>query len=344
MRIRYIARKFKPETVVVIDQANAICEEYAQSGLSLTLRQLYYQFVARDLLPNTQQSYDRLGSIISDARLAGEFDWDYIVDRTRNLEQRPTWSSPQDLIEQAAKQYLTDTWAPQKKRVEVWIEKDAAIGVIERICNLNNVPFFSCRGYTSSSEMWNAATRIGEYLRNGEQTLILHIGDHDPSGLDMTRDIEERLRLFIHRDWVNEFYGGTALGEALTRGQIRQSMRNTMRTKGSKIADNEMPWEVRRIALTIEQIERYSPPPNYAKTTDSRFVAYQAETGLDESWELDALDPFVMEELIQDEIDAFKDADALAKAERQMEVERKVLVAVKDNWETIKTVHGGSAA
>lgn len=333
MRIRYVNKNFRTDTMAIIEAANAICQTY--SG-SLTLRQLYYQFVARDLLPNEQKSYDRLQSIISDARLAGEFDWDYIIDRTRNLVDLPTWESPAKLLEAAAKQYRADLWAPQKRRVEVWIEKDAAIGTIERVCQLNNVPYFSCRGYTSASEMWSAATRVGEYLRNGEQTLILHIGDHDPSGLDMTRDIEDRLRMFIHQDWANDMLG---FGSH-TRGVIKKSMREAMREKGSTIEDHQTPWEVRRIALTLDQIEQYNPPPNPAKTTDARFLAYQEATGLDESWELDALDPFVMENLIQDEIDRFRDDGALGTAERKQEQDRLVLTNISNRWDDVRAAYG----
>jgi hypothetical protein len=340
MRIRYIDKKFQPATVEVIEQATAICEEYATSGFSLTLRQLYYQFVARDLLQNNQKSYDRLGSIISDARLAGQFDWDFIVDRTRNLADLSHWASPAALVKSAAKQYRTDIWAPQKKRVEVWIEKDAAIGVIERVCQDNDVPYFSCRGYTSSSEMWSAATRIGGYLRNGEQTTILHIGDHDPSGLDMTRDIQDRLRLFIHQDWAGEFMGSGAH----TRGGIKRSMRDSMRINGSAIEDHEDPWSVKRIALTYGQIQQYSPPPNYAKQSDSRFEQYQADTGLDESWELDALDPFVMEQLILTEIDAVRVEEKYDEALLAQELDRSVLTAVSANWDAIKTQYSDSPA
>ena len=205
------------------------------------------------------------------------------------------------------------------------------------MCNDNHIPYFSCRGYVSQSEMWAAGTRIGEYLRNGERVRILHIGDHDPSGLDMTRDIGKRLHMFVHQDWANEFMLGRS--GSLTRGAIRQSMREHMRDAGSTITEDELPWEIRRIALTIEQVEQYDPPPNFAKTSDARFQRYQEETGLDESWELDALDPEVMEELIQDEVDAFKDHDAFNKAEFQQEKDRKVLLAIKENWEAIKAVH-----
>lgn len=340
MRITYTKHTFKASSLEVIDQANAICSEYAASGLSLTLRQLYYQFVARDLVANTQRSYDRIGAIVSKARLAGMFDWDYIVDRTRSLAKQSTWGSPEALIKDAAQAYLTDTWAPQKRRMEVWIEKDAAIGVIERVCTLNNVPYFSCRGYTSSSEMWEAGTRIGEYLRNGEQTVILHIGDHDPSGLDMSRDIEDRLRLFIHQDWVNEF----PVARPISRGTIRAGMRERMREQGGDIGDDQLPWEIRRIALTYDQVLEYAPPPNFAKESDSRFAKYQEQTGLDESWELDALDPFVMEELIQDQIDAFRVDEAYAKAAKAQEEDRKVLLAVRDNWSKIKSVHAPKEA
>jgi hypothetical protein len=351
MRIRYVTKKFRASTLAVVEQANAICEPYAAGGLSLTLRQLYYQFVSRGFLDqsgwyvdpvegtNNKRNYDRLKGIISDARMAGLFDWDYIIDRTRNLASNPHWKSPAELVAVAAEQYRTDLWAPQKRRVEVWIEKDAAIGVIERVCTLNDVPYFSCRGYTSASEMWSAATRIGEYLRNGEQTLILHIGDHDPSGLDMTRDIKDRLRLFITRDWVNQY--GLPYGN--TRGFIRQHQRDFMREAGSAIGDSEAPWQVRRIALTIDQIEQYEPPPNYAKQSDIRYQAYVEETGLTESWELDALDPAVMEQLIQDEIEAFRDDEALAQAELAQERDRQVLTNISNRWDDVRESYGSAS-
>lgn len=339
MQIKYASKNFKAERLQLIENANVICEGYAARGLSVTLRQLYYRFVARNLLANEDRNYNRLGEAISEARLAGMFDWDYIIDRTRNVQKRPDWNSPEDLIDQAAEQYLTDLWAPQKKRIEVWIEKDAAIGVIEAVSRSNHVPYFSCRGYVSQSEMWSAGTRIGEYLRNGEQVRILHIGDHDPSGLDMTRDITDRLRTFIQQDWVNEFGWGLTAPSERNRGVLRANMRDHMREMGCQITDDELPWEVRRIALTYDQILEYAPPPNPAKTTDARFERYFDETGLDESWELDALDPIVMEELIQDAIDEFKDQDAYDAAEAKQERERTVLKAVKDNWPAIKAAH-----
>jgi hypothetical protein len=98
-----------------------------------------------------------------------------------------------------ASQFRIDKWAGQKYRVEVWIEKDALVGVIEGVCEELDVPFFSCRGYTSQSEMWGAAMRMARFTKGKQIPVVLHLGDHDPSGIDMTRDIQDRLRLFSGR-------------------------------------------------------------------------------------------------------------------------------------------------
>jgi hypothetical protein len=77
------------------------------------------------------------------------------------------------------------------------IEKDALVGVIEDVCRQWDVPYFSCRGYASQSEMWGAGQRLLERIRSGRKVQVIHLGDHDPSGLDMSRDIRERLATFI---------------------------------------------------------------------------------------------------------------------------------------------------
>src|SRR5262245_37159888 len=129
-RIKYREKRFSAPRLAVIAQANAICAEYAAQGYDLTLRQLYYQFVARGLIANRQTEYKRLGDIIDEARMAGLLDWDYIVDRTRYLRTQNTWEHPSDIISASASQFRIDKWEHQPYRIEVWIEKDALVGVI----------------------------------------------------------------------------------------------------------------------------------------------------------------------------------------------------------------------
>lgn len=308
-KICYQQKKFNVEHTIIIQQANTIIAEYEELGYSLTLRQVYYQFVRRNWFPatwqdpatgstNNERSYKKLGSIINDARLAGLIDWDAIEDRTRNLKALAHWETPADIIDTVSKQFRVDIWKDQPRYVEVWVEKDALLGVVERACNKWDVPYFSCRGYTSQSEMWGAAMRLVNHAQDAQTTSIIHLGDHDPSGKDMTRDVIERLQMFM------EHHGQDAV-------------------------------EVSRIALNMDQIEKYNPPPNPAKITDSRADAYIAEFG-NESWELDALEPQVIEALIEAQIEEFiEDKDAF-EARRELITEGRILLSkTSHQWDAV---------
>ena len=292
-KILYVKRSFSESSLELINHANTIIDEYEAQGFDLTLRQLYYQMVARDIIPNKDKEYKRLGSIINDARLAGMIDWERITDLTREVRGLNHWESPEAIIAAVAEQYRIDKWADQPHRVEVWVEKDALRNVVERACNELDVPYFVCRGYTSQSEMWSAAQRLIEYRDNDQPPVIFHLGDHDPSGIDMTRDIRDRLAIF-----------------------------------GLEI-------DIRRIALNMPQIEQYSPPPNPAKVTDSRFNAYMRKYG-DESWELDALSPEALAKLIQKSIRSVMDKatwkeSVSSESDQKLELER-----TSERWDEVR--------
>lgn len=265
-RICYVSKRFRSDTLDRIRQVNAIIAEYTAQGYKLTLRQAYYQMVARDLIPNTQRSYKQLGDVINDGRLAGLIDWDAIEDRTRNMQSNTHWDSPGQIVRACASQFRYDTWEGQPYYVECFVEKSALEGILEGVCTELDVAYTACRGYMSQSEMWAAAQRLIAKEDEGKETVIFHLGDHDPSGIDMTRDIQDRLRLF------------------------------------GSMAD------VRRIALNMDQIDEYNPPPNPAKATDARFQSYCDQFG-DESWELDALEPRVIVDLIRDHVEDLCDMD-----------------------------------
>lgn len=303
MKEAFITKSFKSKSWNIINAANAIIKQYESQGFTLTLRQLYYQFVARDLFEdkytwtgsryvkdyvngtiNAQPNYDNLGAIISDAREAGLIDWDGIEDRTRFLQGHRTYKNPADAIEDIARRYRIDMWSNQETRIEAWIEKDALAGVIQPVCNTWDINFFACKGYVSQSELYAAGKRIeSRYQLHGQQTIMLHLGDHDPSGMDMTRDNEERL---------------------------------------SRFAGFEV--EVRRIALNMDQVQLYDPPPNPAKLTDCRATKYIEEYG-NESWELDALEPSVIAKLIEEQVYEIFDADRWNERVAQFEMDQEAL-------------------
>lgn len=313
MKRQYETWNPRGDSRAIVEQAEAICDEMTRQGYTLTLRQLYYQFVRRALIPNNQQSYNRLGAIVNRARMAGLLDWWHIEDRGRALMGTSHWDSPADIINSVAGGYRIDKWSDQPRRVEVWVEKEALAGVIGRTAAREDCPYFACKGYTSQSAMWEAGQRIARHLRNGQAVTILHLGDHDPSGIDMTRDIMDRLRLFVESD-----------------------VPNAVLWRVEDATDGE-PLEVRRIALNMPQVLQYNPPPNPAKMTDSRVEEYLALHG-DESWELDALEPATLDALITEHIEGVRDDDLWQARVEQEREERQLLAATRDRWDELVQV------
>jgi hypothetical protein len=298
----FIPWKPHAATLVVVEQANSIIEEYQAQGFVLTLRQLYYQFVARKQLENRFSEYKRLGTIVRNARDGGLIDWDAIEDRTREVNTHSAWNSPADIIRSAAGAYQVDLWEDQRYRPEVWIEKDALLGVIEGVCNEYRVPYFAHRGNNSQTLQHQAGKRFAEYLDQGLIPVVLHLADHDPNGIDMTRDNFERLALYARQE-----------------------------------------VEVRRIALNMNQVRRYNPPPNFVKESDTRTAAYKRQFATSECWELDALDPPVIAGLIRRELERLIEPQAWRKAPAREKRERKLIETAAINWTKVEKLLLGKA-
>lgn len=295
MKIAYVKQRFVAKSQKLIALINEIIDEYTGKGFRLSLRQLWYQFVARGHLPNEKPAYRRLENVLKNGRLAGLIDWDAIEDRGRNVQTSTSWSRPNEIIGASEGAYQIDLWAKQEHRVEVWIEKETLLGVICGVCERLRLPYFACEGFNSTSEMWDSGhNRIRGYLDQGQIPIILHLGDHDPSGLDMTRDIRERLTLFA--------------------GQ---------------------PVEVKRIALNMDQIKKYDPPPNTAKEKDSRYAAYVEKCGK-KCWEIDALSPEVLVALIEKHADRYRDPKLWAIGLRREKAHRRELCRISDRYDDIQ--------
>ena len=284
MKITYVPRNFRKESRILIDLCDEILLDYHDQGLKMTVRQLYYQLVARNIIENTEKSYNRIKNLISNARLAGEIHWNMIEDKTRRLQGHYFNSSLGQALQSASDCFALDLWKGQEYRVQVWVEKQALAGIIERATDKYQVPFFSCRGFASQTSQWELAQSM---IWEKAQTVIIHLGDHDPSGIDMTRDIIKRMGMFTG-------YRGRSV-------------------------------QVHRIALNWDQLEEYKPPPNPAKETDSRAKAYIEKFKTKSSWELDALDPNVLDDLICDKIEEFLDKDMYEDQKQKQEEQQEEL-------------------
>lgn len=310
----YVDRKFVPSSVQLIGQMNDIVENYISQGFRLTIRQLYYQLVTKNVVPNTEKSYKRVCSIANDARLAGVMDWDAIEDRMRAFVRRSRWNSAQEILDASASSFHMDMWKDQNWRVFVIVEKDALAGVLEGPCHKYDVPLLAARGYPSASVLREFAIsdllpalgydsrfhRLDDAPKKGfkQKFMLLHLGDHDPSGLDMSRDLTNRLGLFcgMNDGLPNLFF--------------------------------------RRIALNRDQVDENNLAPNPTKMTDARSAKYREEHG-ESSWELDAMEPTQLASLVEEHIEEFIEGQrsgVWARRKLQIEQIRKRISKVAEDF------------
>lgn len=284
--------KPKQELFVKIDE---IIEDYQRQGYDLTLRQLYYQLVSRDLIENVKEEYGKLSIMINDARYYGLIDWDSIVDRTRNVYKHIEFENIKERLQVSAQNYRKDRHAGQYDHVEIWCEKDALSSILEPIVDKYHINLIVNRGYSSASYIFRNAQRLSEKIIDDVRNCtILYLGDHDPSGLDMIRDIEDRMKIF-------------------------------------GIGINDDGFRVVPIALTMSQIEQYNPPPNFAKITDKRADKYIKEFG-NKSWEVDALEPSVINELLEDKIESLIDMKKYNDIIKEEQEDKKKLLELAQNF------------
>jgi len=293
---QFRAYNFKPVQRQLIAHMNEIIEEMA---MTLTARQLYYQFIGRDLFPeswidekynrekglppntkNTLKNYKKFAALLTDARYAGLVSWDAIEDRVRRPTIWRDYDNLREAVDSLIRSYRLPRWRGQERYVELWVEKEALAGQMEPIAADYHVTLMANKGYSSASAMYESAQRIMREANQAESDYydpnkperdptIFYIGDHDPSGEDMVRDLESRLVEF---------------------GVQRLTFK--------------------KLALTMEQVKRYNLPPNPAKTTDSRFETYVAEHG-NKSWEVEALPPKILAKLVREALESVVDREKM---------------------------------
>lgn len=265
----------------MLEIINSIVESYASQGYTLTLRQLYYQLVSRDIVPNKVTEYAKLSRILKKGRMAGVVDWSSIEDRTRQPYLPYSANSIPEALKDLASYFRVNRQEGQSNYVELLVEKDALSGVLRRVTSHYHIRLLVNRGYTSCSAMYKSFQRLSDSALEGQTLVLLYIGDHDPSGLDMVRDTGDRL-------------------EEFGQGNFK--------------------IKIEHIALTTQQIKKFNPPPNPAKIEDPRAKWYIQNFGKT-SWEVDAIDPTNLVDIVTKKIEHYLDLDkfqAMLKKEAKL--------------------------
>lgn len=277
----------------IIDIGYGILEEYNASDYTVTIRQLYYQFIGRGHFKPVDKGagdkfYKRVVSAMADGRLGGLIPFEWIEDRGRHVGDSDVEWSPN--VDEALKeagdrigrlQYLlrAGRWYGQQTVVYVWVEKEALAGVLEGVCERLGAGLFPCKGYPSLSALRQWVLEAGAAVESAgaESATILYMGDHDPDGMEIP----------------------LSAGRRIAEIQALEEL------------DFEV--DIKRIALTMDQIIAKDLPPFETKKTSARYAKYVGTTGADGSWELDALQPPELVYLVERHVELLFDKDVYRK-------------------------------
>ncbi|MCK9602555.1 MAG: hypothetical protein M0R06_26140 [Sphaerochaeta sp.] len=263
----------------MVKEVVSIIQQYG--GVKLTVRQIYYRLVAKQVLVNRLSSYQYLVKLLVSARKEGKIEYTDIEDRTRTVHLPPNdtiWMPGEkfntylDYIKKLDESYTLPKWYGQPVRPIVIVEKQALQSVFQNITDLEEVELIVNRGYPSLTLMYELSKRLEEVQDREDMDVkwkLIYYGDYDPSGIDIERHVGETL--------ANDF---------------------------------DVKFDIYREAITRKQIADYNIPPAPAKTTDSRYQRMLEETGEAMQVELDAIEPNLLQDMIRQSIRQFYSADA----------------------------------
>ncbi len=275
---------------------DAICDVLARD-CPQTVRQVFYQLASRlQIIPKTENEYkNTVVRLLKELRLNGTVPWSWITDSSRSFYQARTTDSMKQTLQDTLQVYRRNLLDTMDRRVEIWLEKEALVGVIQPETHPWGVPLYPCRGYASLSFLHDAAETIAGWWDDRRQaTSIYYFGDHDPSGVDISRAVEERLREFVYAEVTTGFMDDEGAYVDVIR--------------------------FKRVAVEPWQINEWNLPTRPTKMSDSR-----SKNFVGDSVELDAIPSNRLREMVRDCIKQHVDPYKLEKIQQTERLERKTL-------------------
>ena len=279
------------KTVKLIMQVKEVLEEY-RAYLPMTARQIFYRLVGVYSYPKTESAYGRLTEHLVRARRAGMIPFEHIRDDGISLMAHAHYADENAFFKRVndmGKAYKRDKLANQKKDVRVYCEAAGMIPQLAKVCESYSIPVYSCSGFDSLSgkyELKEACKTAFTY--QGRKTVVLHLGDYDPSGESIFNDgLVEDIHAFLAKDVISKEPHEVAVFE--------------------------------RVALKGEHVERFNLPTEPPKATDSRTKNWQGE----EACQLEALPPDVLSSLLDATIKTYLNLAVLERDQKAEEEERR---------------------
>lgn len=297
------------KSAATIELGQAAATAIRRSGRALTLRQLYYVLVSEQVIPKDEASYGRLKRVMRDLREEGVIPWDWLVDHTRQVFQPRTWDGLEGLLADSAAMYRRDLMRNQNVAIQLWAESDSVGSVIADVADRYTVPTFIGRGYSARGYLWAAAEDAVEAHEAGKTVHILHVGDYDPSGEDIYRDVEQTLSIYAE-----------AIEYRTSANEVRRWLEANLGDDWPSVYGGTDWLRFERLALTSEQIEEHNLPSRPPKASDVRTAKFSGTGAV----EVEALPVDVLLGIVEDAIQARIDPGALATIELAERSEQEI--------------------
>jgi hypothetical protein len=288
---------------------HAAAIETLEAERPMTLRQLYYRLISSGHLQNSQKEYKRLGKVMTRLREDGEVPRTWIVDHVRSTLKPSSWTGLADFGEAVRESYRKNFWASLAHHVEIFVEKDAVAGTIQPVTEEHDIRLRVCRGYSSVS----FAGEIADLWQRIEKPIFAYyLGDFDPSGFDLERDLREKLERYSERlMWT-------------PKGEMKRSSARLAHTVPGSVC-----WI--RLAVDYEDFDAFDLICLPVKQQDRRAKGFMRQYGHNCA-EVDALPPSELRRRVQEAIEEHIDVDRWNKLIEVEELERKTLETMMKNW------------
>ncbi|MDQ7910239.1 hypothetical protein RB614_37675 [Phytohabitans sp. ZYX-F-186] len=244
----------RPDTLVLLDQINAVLAEYDRH-LPMTARQLFYRLVGSAGYSKTEQAYERLCELLNRARRARRIPMSAIRDDGTTVKATWGYDSPADFwttVRGSAGAYKHEPTDGQRITVELWVEAAGMVPMVARIAHQYGVNVYSSGGFDSVTAKYEAARRMAN---RDTPTAVLHIGDHDPSGLSILDSVAEDVTAFFRDiepgDIAPTFVRVAVTPEQTERYALETAPQKTTDRRGEAMADT-----VQAEALSPDELER----------------------------------------------------------------------------------------
>ncbi len=330
----------------ILPRVKELKREYKRMGIKPSLRAVFYRLVSERLLPNLHKCYHRLATKLKEEReiglewvsLKGEeeevrygIDPDAFEDPSRRVIGGDIGFSSieeyfNEFLDYMERSYIRRRWENQPKQVIMWLEKEALAGVLENVAKKYRVKLIPAKGYASFTCVFK---HLVKEIDLNKPLVILLFTDFDPSGQDMVKDLRKRVSKYIFKYYAmdEEDYDTVIKVHEDYVWHDDYSFEKIYVSEGI---------EVKKVALTRDQVIKYNLPPIMAKESDPRFHWFKRTYG-DKATELDALPPAILKALAERAILENIDVEKWRKTERiEREERRKIKEIVQKLRETLE--------